>query len=84
MNLRSSSNVCAHMSQVGWEKFCKTKVWNPGFKVIIKENITRFNIPMNNMWLDFLVKECEPSRNSNAYLAPRRPTELDIAMASTT
>ena len=83
MNLRSSSNSCAYMSQVGWEKFCKTKVWYFGLEFTIKENVTCFNIPMNNMWLDFLMKECKPSCNSNAYFAPCRPTEFDTAMAST-
>lgn len=56
MSLQSSCNSRANMRQVGRKKLGKTKIWYPGSKIFVEENITGFNVSMNNMRLNILMK----------------------------
>ena len=83
VNLQRSCNARANVSHVGWEELCETKIRDLGCEVFIKENIACFNVSMNNMWLDFLVKKRKPSCDANANFRPCFPAKRNATVTST-
>lgn len=55
-NLQGSSKCSAEISLIFWEKPGQAEVSDPRLKFFIKENITRFNIPVNNSDVRILMK----------------------------
>ena len=82
-NLHRSCHTSTDMGHVGWDKSCKTKIWNFGIQVFVKEDIASFDISMNNMWSHFLVKIGKTLCNPNADSSPCSPIKLDTTVTST-
>jgi len=71
--LQRPCNPGADMCHVAWEELCQPKVCYLGSQVSVKENVARFDVAVDDWWMDFFVKVGEPISNTNADLHPRSP-----------
>jgi len=65
------------MCHVAWEELCQPKVCYLGAEVSVKENVARFDVTVDNRWMDFFMKVCESVGYTNADLHPCPPVKDD-------
>lgn len=64
------------------KELSQTKIRDFRRKIFVKQYITSFNISMNNMRLDFLMKKREASCHPYANMRPYFPAELNTTVTS--
>jgi len=82
-HLHCSCYSSADMSHICWNKLCKTKIWNFGCKIFVKEDVACFYIPVNNMRPYFFMKVSQSTSNPNTYFTSCSPIKEDPTMTST-
>lgn len=65
------------------DEFGKTKIRDFWGQISIEKNIASFDVSVDNIRSDFLVKIGKPSCNSNAYFNSLSPAKVNTAVTST-
>jgi hypothetical protein len=67
------------MSCIGREEPGQSKIRNFRAEVLVEKNVARFDIPVDNVRADFLMKKCKSTGNTNGNFHASLPVELNAA-----
>ena len=78
--LQCAGNSGAHMSCIGWKEPRQPKIRNFGGEILVKKNVARLYVPVDNGWSDFLMEKCKSTGNTHSNFDACPPVEPNVTI----
>ena len=68
------------MSCIGWKEPRQPKIRNFGGEILVKKNVARLYVPVDNGRSDFLMEKCKSTGNTNSNFDACPPVEPNVTI----